>query len=221
MKKPNRLRWQKLADSPPPIGVLIEVKDPAHPDTRPTVLVAMDTNWPTILPLVFMRKLVRGFQEYRICLNRETAFWRYAAGRKPSAEEIKAGATRVARQASSVESLIELKKSQEGKRVRAAAKQKEAALPAFLIRRSSSAGEGRSHYHHQAFVRARDQDEALQAARDGRVQNWRFVGQFDKSAVAYVDFEYMGESTTDERADAEAPAKPARKRTPASAASAA
>lgn len=63
-------------------------------------------------------------------------------------------------------------------------------MPIFRIRRYSGYKDGANHYYH-ADVVARDSKAALRAAKEGRVENWRWVDTFDKSDEDYVRYEFL------------------------------
>ena len=58
------------------------------------------------------------------------------------------------------------------------------------IRRESGCKGGSNHYHH-ADVICKSKKEALEAAKDGRVRNWRWIDRFDKASKTYEHFEVL------------------------------
>lgn len=65
--------------------------------------------------------------------------------------------------------------------------------------RQYSGSKGGSNYYHHADVIAPKWWMALRAAKEGRVQNWRWVDRYDTSDTDYVSYEYLYEVTDDAR----------------------
>lgn len=60
----------------------------------------------------------------------------------------------------------------------------------YRIRRCTGTKNGANHYHH-ADVLAPTWQQALRAAREGRVQTWRWIDKFDTSDEDYEEYEYL------------------------------
>lgn len=61
----------------------------------------------------------------------------------------------------------------------------------YRIRRCSSEGGGAQQFYHHADVIAASAREALEAAQDFRVTNWRTLDRFDSSDEPYLYFELL------------------------------
>lgn len=68
----------------------------------------------------------------------------------------------------------------------------ESKLVVIRVRRSSGIGGGANYYHH-ADVLVKNEEEALLAAKEGRIKNWRQIDRFDKTDASYEEFESFGE----------------------------
>lgn len=66
-------------------------------------------------------------------------------------------------------------------------------MPIFQIRKCWSRGDGTSNFCHLADVIAEHARDALIAAQNGLVRNWRFDDQFDRSDEAVELHIFMGE----------------------------
>lgn len=51
---------------------------------------------------------------------------------------------------------------------------------------------GGSNYYHHADVLVKDEEEALEAAREGRITNWRWIDTYDSTSESYKEFELIG-----------------------------
>lgn len=57
--------------------------------------------------------------------------------------------------------------------------------------RRSSGYKGGSNYYHYADVICQSKKEALEAAKEGRIRNWRLIDRFDTTSKNYKEFEVL------------------------------
>lgn len=137
--------------------------------------------------------------------------WRYPNGAAPTPGQIhriqiawKARKTRLKNE--------ELKRAEEHRRRerrRLRRKQREyEKLKCFRVRRYSGHKGGSNHYYH-ADILAKTWHEALRAAKEDRVLNWRRVDTFDMAEETYCRYEYLYQV---DRCCAKHPRKPLNKR---------
>ena len=60
----------------------------------------------------------------------------------------------------------------------------------FRIRRYTGVKDGPNYYHHADIIETHHM-KALAAARQGRVNNWRWIDTYDISSEDYEEFEYL------------------------------
>ena len=197
-------RWTRFGDKAPPLDVLIELRlSKGHPAELWRCVEARSSG-------LFSLEIVRPGGTLWSTSVYDFMQWRFPGGRGMTKEQIANVQRAMKARRSRLKKLEDEAREREMERKTAAFKRqlarqaREAQLPVYRIRRYSGHAGGSNHYHH-ADVMARDRHEALRAAKEGRVANWRWIDTYDTCDKTYCRYEYLYPL---KRCEAKRPAKP-------------
>lgn len=196
MTKYQLRRWIDFRKALPPLGVEVEVRAFKRWKPERIIFTHVDMSWGGTIPYQGIRQTPFGrhaFREFSSTLYKDDSRWRYTDARLPSAADLTRGRARLARlnRAKRLRAHREALRLRRAQQRAAAERARIEALPVFRIRRIACYSAGGSNYYHHADVKAATYREALRAAQEGRVQNWRSVDCFDSSDQPYMEFEYL------------------------------